>query len=120
MKHLFAVTVILILLAGCGGAGSMVSAPTVIAIDPPTGTMNAFPRTETVFGTGFVAGPDLAITLTKEGQPDVETNEIHWVSDTVIKCRLEMNMAMGLWNVRVTNGNGDAGIGYNLFMVLSE
>ena len=112
---------------GCGKVGTgnnllTVTCPTpiVTSINPgghrPDGI--AFPATIT--GNYFTAGPSLAVTLTKTGQPDIKATSPVVVSPTQITCTLTIPItaAYGAWNVQVTNGcGGTAGVGYNLFSV---
>lgn len=101
---------------------TVTSAPTVTAIDPDSAETDDGVIQFTVTGTGFVDAPT-SIKFTKSGEDDVESESwaIAFVSATSITGELDTigEMALGAWNVVVTNPDTQTGTLTNGFTVLA-
>lgn len=85
-------------------------APTVTGIQPATGKKGAFVRVTNLAGTGFVGSPKPVVQLIR-GASKVSATNVTVISANKIQCtfRIPANAVTGGWNVRVTNGDGQAG-----------
>lgn len=93
-------------------------APTVTGITPNYGYDKGITSITNLVGTGFQAGA--VVTFTKTGQPVITATEVAVVSATKITCQVNMaGQAQGLWNVLVTNPDGQVGAMVNAFTVSS-
>ena len=111
----------MIMMVGCGGSGSIEpdeQSFSLFAIDPPYCVVNTLPRQCMIMGAGFVEGSQLTVAITRKGEPSGWCSDTMWVSSTEITCIVTPpDTGVGLWNVVVTNGNGDVVVGVNMFVV---
>jgi hypothetical protein len=90
-------------------------APTVTGIDPHTGLNNGTVNC-TITGTGFNS-TDTQVKLMKGSTPVNATNIVP-VNGSTITCDFDLNgAAYGLYDVDVISGDGQTGVGSNLFTV---
>lgn len=97
-----------------GGAAVAAAAPTASAVSPTTGSTGTLVLNIT--GANFLLGA--TVKLTKSGQPDIAATAIEAPGDTV-KCRADITgRASGLWNVVVTNPDGQSATLANAFSII--
>lgn len=90
--------------------------PTVSAITPNSGVNNKSVSITSLSGTGFLSGTK--VKLTRTGQYSVEATDVVVVSPTQITCELDLRMVPnGVWNVVVTNTDGQSGTLNNGFTI---
>jgi hypothetical protein len=84
------------------------AAPTVTSITPNTGVNNAVVNISNLAGTNFRSGA--AVKLSKTGESDIIGANIVISSATQITCQFDLNgKTAGLWDVVVTNEDGQSG-----------
>jgi PGF-pre-PGF domain-containing protein len=87
---------------------NLTPAPTVTGITPSSGMNNAVVGITRLAGTGFSGTP--TVTLTKAGQGNITATGVTVIDSTNITCTFDLTgKAPGLWNVIVTNPDGQAG-----------
>ena len=97
-----------------GVANASAPAPASSAVSPAVGTSGTMVATLT--GTGFMPGAN--VKLTKSGQPEVVATGQEIVGDSA-KVRINVTgMTAGLWNVVVTNPDGQIATLANAFTVV--
>ncbi len=97
-----------------GGAAVAAAAPTASAVSPAAGSTGTLVLNIT--GANFLLGA--TVKLTKSGQPDITATAIEAPGDTV-KCRADITgRASGLWNVVVTNPDGQSATRANAFSII--
>jgi len=99
---------------------TFLAAPTVTSITPNTGVYNQSSYPVTIGGTNFSSlGSGPTAKLTKAGQSDIPCTSISSVSATSLSCNVNINgVALGNWNVVVTNPDGQVGTLTNGFQVV--
>jgi hypothetical protein len=72
-----------------------------------------------VYGSGFVGGASLGVRLKKAGEPDIAGYNVSVQDENTIICDFDISTAaaIGLWDVRVTNGSGGVATGLELFEI---
>jgi PKD repeat protein len=88
-----------------------IAAPTVTGIQPGTGQRGTTVTVTNLSGTGFVGTDKPTVQLTKTGQTPIMATNVTVVSPNRITCKFPIGAttATGLWNVRVTNADKQAG-----------
>ena len=90
-------------------------APTVINVTPDSG-INTSPVTAEILGTNFRRNP--TVTLTRTNHPDITATLVKFNSSSHITYSFPITGAEpGLWNVTVTNYDGQTGLLPNGFTV---
>jgi hypothetical protein len=80
--------------------------PTISTITPAYGFNNSMVSITNLSGTGFSSGA--TVKITKAGQTNISATEVS-VTSTKITCNFNLNgKTAGLWNVVVTNSNGQS------------
>lgn len=104
-----------LILSGTAPSGPL--PPSVLAVSPDSGdALESTTVPITISGTSFAAGADVKFTLA--GQSDVYAT-VQSVSSATISCTLDLSgMAVGLWNVVVTNPDSQTGTLANAFAVI--
>lgn len=95
--------------------------PAVTSITPNNGKRSTTVSITNLTGTGFSA-TGAKVRLTKTGQtPIAATNVVVNVARTKITCKFPIaaNKAIGLWNVKVINADGQSAMKANAFTVKS-
>jgi PKD repeat protein len=92
--------------------------PTVTGITPNTGKRGDLIKVTNLSGTGFVASPKPTVQFLKNSAVITATN-VTVVSAGKISCTVKIpaGAATGPWNVRVTNGDNQAGTKNGIFTV---
>jgi PKD repeat protein len=94
------------------------ASPTVTGITPATGVNTTTIAITNLSGTGFLTGA--TVNLTRLGQPSIIATGITVVSPTKITCTFDLTGKIaGLYNVTVTNTDGNYGTYTNGFTVSS-
>ncbi len=95
-----------------------VPAPVVTGVSPDRIAQGAHDVSLSIFGTGFVQDPDLAVSLS--GDRAVVTS-IEFVSDQELRVSVTVtpDAQLGPRSVTVTNPGGSAGVGSNLVTIVS-
>ena len=89
--------------------------PTIISITPNYGFVGTVDNFYMINGTGFL--PGATVKLTKSGESDIIAT-IDAITSTQIRGRISLSVAaVGLWNVVVTNFDGQSGTLTNGFTV---
>jgi len=85
------------------------AAPQVSGIDPPAGMNNMVVPITNLSGSGFMDGA--SVTLIKDGQANITGTVVFVASAAQITCNLNLTgAAVGLWDVVVTNDDGQSGV----------
>ena len=97
-----------------GSSDIAAAAPTTSAVSPTAG--NTGTLVFNITGANILLGA--TVKLTKSGQPDITATAIEALGDTV-KCRADITgRASGLWNVVVTNPDGQSATLANAFSII--
>jgi len=97
-----------------------VTPPTVTGITPAAGKRGKLLAITNLSGSGFVAGPKPAVRFVK-GSTVVTATNVTVVNTKKITCTVKFpaNATPGAWNVRVTNGDNQAGAKASAFTVVA-
>ena len=96
-----------------GSADAAAAAPSTSAVSPTAGRSG--PIVFNITGANILVGA--TVKLTKSGQPDITATAVEALGDTV-KCRADITGgASGLWNVVVTNPDGQSATLANGFSI---
>lgn len=91
-------------------------APTVTSVTPPSGPNTGAIGITNLAGTGFTTGA--AVKLRKSGEADIVATGVSVASSTSITCSLDLTgRTIGLWDVVVSNTDGQSGVLANGFGV---
>jgi len=91
-------------------------APAVTGITPHKGNNNQIVPVTDLAGSNFRTGA--TVKLTRASHPDINATDVHVVNPGKITCSLNLNgMAVGGWNVTVTNPDGQSGSLENGFTI---
>jgi hypothetical protein len=97
-----------------GSSNVVAAAPTASAVSPTSGTSGS--TVLNITGANVLLGS--TVKLTKSGQADIVATAIESLGDTV-KCRADITgRASGLWNVVVTNPDGQTATLSNAFSII--
>lgn len=97
-----------------GSASGVASVPTLATVAPATGNTGIVVMT--VSGANILLGT--TVKLTKIGQPDIPATGIE-ASGDIVKCRVDLSgRAAGLWNVVVTNPDGQSATLADAFSII--
>jgi hypothetical protein len=108
------------------GHAQPTTAPTVTSIAPNSGTAGTFVTITNLAGTNFVVGSSPSVQLKKTGEAAITATNITVVSPTKITCTFTLpalTTSSGLWDVVVTNPNGESGMkpaAFNVTAVVVE
>jgi hypothetical protein len=93
-------------------------APKVTGLIPSTGMTGTTVNISNLAGTGFL--PGAMVTLTRWGGTDINATSVAVVSSTQITCTLDLTgAAVGAWNLKVMNTDGQYGQLSNAFTVVN-
>jgi len=93
------------------------TAPTLVSIAPPEGG-NTQTIQSTLYGTNFITTGTTIVKLTKAGHSDIIAGAVHVISTTQMTVIFDLNGAAGgLWNVMVTNPNGEGAMMRDSFTI---
>jgi hypothetical protein len=94
--------------------------PVVTSITPNNGRRSTTVTVTNLTGTGFSA-TGATVQLTKTGRIPINATNVVVVSSAKITCRLQIGpaKAIGLWNVNVTNADGQSATKADAFTVKS-
>jgi len=94
--------------------------PVVTSITPNNGRRSTTVTVTNLTGTGFSAA-GATVQLTKTGRIPINATNVVVVSSAKITCRLQIGpaKAIGLWNVNVTNADGQSATKADAFTVKS-
>ena len=97
-----------------GGAAVAAAVPATSAVSPAAGSTGTLVLNIT--GANLLLGA--TVKLTKSGQPDIAATAIESLGD-IVKCRADITgRASGLWNVVVTNPDGQSATLANAFSII--
>lgn len=96
-----------------------ISVHTVTGIFPAHGKPDYSLEDVEVYGTGFMGGTSLAVTLEMTGEPDIAATNVLYKNSATLICDLNITPGAtpGLRDVRVINGDGTSAKGDELFEV---
>ncbi len=92
---------------------SMFPAPTVSSISPNTGVNTTTIQITNLAGSNFLLNPFVTQTvkLNGTGYPDIVATNVNRISSTQISCTFDLaGQPAGVWNVVVTNPDGQSGM----------
>ena len=93
-------------------------APTVISINPAFGINTGTVSITNMSGTGFNTTVTPTVMLIMSGQTNIQATSVTVVSATQITCTFDLTgKTAGLWNVAVTNPDGQQGTLSSGFMI---
>ena len=92
--------------------------PQVSGAMPETGISGYLYEDISITGNNF-QGPGVEVVLKKDGEPDIPASVISSVELTQVMCDLDIppSAALGFYDIQITNGNGQSGIGAGLFEI---
>ncbi len=96
-----------------------VTVHTVTGIKPAYGKPDSKLDDVEVYGTGFIPGGALAVSLKLDGEPDIVATGVNFVDENNLTCSIHIptDAALDSWDVGVTNGDGTNAVGEDLFEV---